>query len=78
VYGSYLDEPKDIPALGLVDFYTLPHMDSKWFPNVRADIIKKHCEGMKEKIYALDDQSAIKIDGTKIEIVSEGKFLELN
>ena len=33
---------------------------------------------MTEKIYALDDQSALKVVDGKVEIISEGKYLEFN
>jgi dipeptidase E len=37
-----------------------------------------HQRQVKDPIYALDDQSAIKIVDNSIEVVSEGKWIKLN
>ena len=34
--------------------------------------------GMNEKIYVLDDDSALKVTNDKIELISEGKWFEIN
>ena len=65
-------------GLNYVDFYFLPHLNSPHFENIREDFIKKATEGMSEKIYVLDDDSALKIVDEKVEIISEGKFIVLN
>lgn len=78
VYGEDLQETVNLPGLHFVDFYLLPHLNSEWFKNVRVDSIKKATEGMREKIYCLDDTSAIKVIDGQIEIISEGKYFILN
>jgi dipeptidase E len=78
VYEEDLNETENLKALNLVDFYVLPHLNSKWFKKVRTDIIQKTTEGMTEKIYALDDNSALKVVDNKVEIISEGKHSEFN
>jgi dipeptidase E len=78
IYGDDLNETENMDGLGYVDFYVLPHLNSEYFPKVRKDNIEKTITGMVQKIYALDDNSAIKvIDGT-VEIISEGVFYEFN
>lgn len=78
VYEEDLNETEDMPALGLVDFYFLPHLNSPWFKNLREDFVKQATTGMNEKIYVMDDNSAIKVvDGTA-EVVSEGKWFAVN
>ena len=78
VYEEDLNETDNLPGIGLVDFYFLPHLNSEWFKNVREDFIRKAAEGMTEKIYAMDDNSALKIVDGNVEVVSEGKWFVLN
>jgi dipeptidase E len=68
----------DIAGLGLINFYVRPHFNSQFFPKAKAEYIKQAAEQIPETIYAIDDQTAIKIDGDKNEIVSEGEYLIFN
>lgn len=65
-------------GLGFFDFHLRPHLNSPYFPKVRLKVLKKIAKEFHEPIYALDDQSALRIIGGKIEIISEGKYLVLN
>ncbi len=65
-------------GLNLVNFYTRPHYNNPLFPVVNKENLTKLAETFKEKFYAIDDESAIKVDGEKIEIISEGEYLEFN
>lgn len=77
IYGKDVEgEPMD--GLGFVDFYFTPHLNSAWFPRKTEENIKEMSKGITRKIYALDDQSALKIIDGNVEIISEGKYLELN
>ncbi len=78
VYDEDYDKLGEVPGLNYVDFYTLPHLNSPYFPKLTEDNIKKIAERISKKIYALDDQSAISLIDRKIEIISEGKYLEYN
>mgnify|MGYP001572433757 CR=1 FL=1 len=78
VYEEDFDKKENVPALNFVDFYFLPHLNSPYFKSVREDIIRKATVGMIEKIYALDDNSALKIIDGKVEIVSEGIWFGIN
>lgn len=78
IYGEDLTEKENLAGLNLVDFYFLPHLNSEWFRNMRTDIIEKAVKTMKEKIYALDDQSALKVVDGKVEVISEGEFVAYN
>jgi len=78
VYEEDLDKTEDMPGLNYVDFYLLPHLNSPYFPKAREENIREATKEMKEKIYVLDDQSALKIVNGQVEIVSEGKYLILN
>jgi dipeptidase E len=55
-----------------------PHLNSRWAPNARNEIIAKKAAMVTGKVYALDDASAIKIVDEKIEVVSEGDWKEYN
>ena len=78
VYEEDLDKTEEMKGLNYVDFYFLPHLDSPYFKNLREDFIKKATEGMAEKIYALDDNCALKVVDGNVEIISEGKYIILN
>ena len=73
VYGENLVKKKELKGLNFVDFYFLPHLNSSSFPHVRSKFIKNFAQKRMEKIYALDDNSALKITDKKIEVISEGK-----
>ena len=58
-------------ALKLVNIIFLPHLNSKSFPMVTEENITKIAPKLSYPMYALDDESALKIvDG--IEVISEG------
>lgn len=77
VYGDDLkEEPMD--GLNYVDFYFLPHFNSSYYPARMEEKIKEVAKTLSKKVYALDDQSALKIVDGKIEVISEGKYLVLN
>jgi len=79
IYGEDLDKTENMKALGFVDFYFFPHLNSPWFKKVRKkNIIKEAYGKMTEKIYALDDKSALKVVDGKIEVISEGEWFEIN
>ena len=76
----YREDMEEEPMVGLnyVDFYFLPHLNSPYFPARMEENIKEAAKTLSKKIYALDDQSALKIVDGKIEIISEGKYLIFN
>lgn len=73
----YDEDPGDVAqdkALGFVDFNIMPHFNSEDFPDVNEINMKRVSKESKYPIYALDNDSAIKVVDDKIEIVSEGKW----
>lgn len=61
-------------GLGLVDFGLQVHYKNPKFP--MADSYEKVAERVKGcpyKVYVLDDQMAVKVDGDKVEVVGEGE-----
>jgi len=64
-------------ALHLVDVYMRPHFNSSNFPRARKEYIENIAKETGKSIYALDDESALKIIDGKIEVVTEGEYLKL-
>lgn len=65
-------------CLGLVNFQIIPHLNSDYFPNVRLPRITQIAPEMKTPVYALDDNSAVKVDSDKIEVISTGQWQKFN
>lgn len=78
VYEEDLDKTEDMPGLNFVDFYFLPHLNSPHFEKLREDFIREVVQGISEKIYVLDDNSALKVIDGKVEVISEGKWFVIN
>ncbi|MFA6254145.1 MAG: Type 1 glutamine amidotransferase-like domain-containing protein [Candidatus Paceibacterota bacterium] len=78
VYGEDLERTEDMAGLNYVDFHFLPHLNSEFFPDLRKDKIERVIAGVKKKVYAMDDNGALKVMDGKVEIVSEGQYLEFN
>jgi dipeptidase E len=78
IYGEDLAETENMPGLNYVDFYFLPHLNSDYFTKLRKENIEKAIEGIREKVYCMDDEGAIKVVDRKIEIITEGEYLEFN
>jgi len=72
LYQDDLDRTQDINGLGYVDFYLLPHLNNPHFPNLKELMVKEALKGMTESIYALDDQSAMRIADNEVNVVTEG------
>lgn len=69
---------KSEEALHLVNFYTRPHFNSPDFPHANKTYLEQLASEHAETIYALDDHSALKIEDSVVEVVSEGEYLVLN
>ena len=61
IYEEDLDRTENMVGLNLVDFYFLPHLNSAYFKKLREGNIKEAAKGVRQKVYALDDNSALKI-----------------
>jgi len=71
-FQKVLEQP-----LGLVDCSFIPHFNSPWFPKIKKEVIDA-LPGTTSPLYVLDDQSALKIVDGKIEVVSEGTYIQHN
>ena len=78
IYAEDFDKNYEMNGLNFVDFYFLPHLNDDYFVNMREDFVRNRLKSVKAEIYVLDDDSAIIIDGNKIEVVSEGEWFKIN
>ncbi len=61
-------------ALGLVDFAIFPHLEHEMLPGNTMAAAEKWAAGLQGPAYAIDDETAIKVTGGEIEVISEGKW----
>lgn len=64
--------------LNFVDFSIKPHMNSPHFPKASQESLDRYAPQILDTFYGLDDNSAIKIVGDNIEVVSEGDWKKYN
>ncbi len=77
IYGERAEE-KSVVGLGYVDFYFLPHLNSPEFAVRTEDTVREAMGKVTRKTYVLDDQSALKVVDSTVEVVGGGKYLEFN
>lgn len=78
LFGESLDKNKDLNALGLTDFYILPHCNDEHLNGLNRSEIEAALGKQKIVTYALDDQSAVKVIDGSVEVISEGKWFKIN
>jgi dipeptidase E len=61
-------------TLGVVDFSIFPHLDHPDLPENTMAAAEKWAAGIGGPAYAIDDQTAIKVVGGIVEVVSEGHW----
>jgi len=61
-------------ALGMVDFSLFPHLDNEKMPDFSMAGAEEWAAGLRVPGYAIDDQTAIKMTGGTVEVVSEGHW----
>jgi dipeptidase E len=64
----------DDQTLGIVDFAIFPHLDHPDMPDNSMANAEKWAAGMPGPAYAIDGQTAIKVTGGAVEVVSEGNW----
>jgi dipeptidase E len=62
------------PGLGLVDFSLYPHLDHEAMPDTSMANVEQWAARLPVPMYALDDQTAIKVSEGTVEVVSEGNW----
>jgi dipeptidase E len=61
-------------TLGIVGFSIFPHLDHEALPENTMAEAEKWAAGLGNPAYAIDDDTAIKVTGGTVEVVSEGKW----
>jgi dipeptidase E len=62
-------------TLKLVNFIFRPHLNSPIFPKIREEFLRNRAKDLDVPLYAVDDQTALKVVDGKIDVVSEGNWL---
>jgi hypothetical protein len=62
----------------LFDWYLKPHLNSRSFPNRTPAWFEKAAAKLDCPVYAIDDDSAVRVRGDEIDVVSDGQWLLLN
>jgi dipeptidase E len=57
-----------------VDFAVRPHLNAGCFPISSMETMESAAAKLEVPLYALDDQSAIKVVDGDVEVVSEGEW----
>jgi len=65
-------------GLGLVKYQFIPHLNSPLFKKIRENNLEIVSKDLREPVYALDDNSAIVVNGNKLKVVSTGKWKKYN
>lgn len=65
-------------TLGLVDFSIFPHLDHEMMPSNTLENAKLWAAKIQVPAYAIDDQTAIKVAGDSVEVISEGHWTRLD
>jgi dipeptidase E len=73
-YGNHTLPAESDKSLGLVDFAIHPHLDHEWFPENSLATLEKLAATLPVPSYAIDDQTAIKVTDSTVEVVSEGHW----
>ena len=63
---------------GIADFSLFPHLDHEKFPENSLDNAERWAASVPVPTYAIDDQTAIKVTGGAVEVVSEGHWKLFN
>jgi dipeptidase E len=73
-YDNHTLPPESEKCLGLFEFAIHPHLNYEWFPDNSLANQEKLAATLSVPSYMIDDQTAIKIVGDKLEVISEGEW----
>jgi dipeptidase E len=77
-YGGHTLPADTDKALGLVGIALHPHLDHESFPENSAANLEKLAATIPVPSYAIDDQTAIKVTDSTVEVISEGHWKLFN
>jgi dipeptidase E len=69
-----LNEKETISPFNLFDWYIKPHIHSKDFPERSDAWIDERTKQVHFPLYAIDDQTAVRVVDGKVDVVSEGTW----
>jgi dipeptidase E len=72
--GSGPDGQRSPRSLEIVNFAIRPHYTSKNYPYITDELLQKAANVADCKIYAIDNNTALKVVDESVEIVSEGRY----
>lgn len=78
VYGSPPTTGDNTRALGVVDFAMFPHLDHPAMPDQSLAAAERWASTLPVPGYGIDDQTAIKVVGRTVEVISEGHWKLFN
>ena len=61
-------------GVGLVDFAVIPHLNNEDHPDASLTNAEEWAARLPVPTYAIDDQTAIKVTNSTVEVVSEGQW----
>jgi len=73
-----LDGQEARSPIGLFDWYLKPHLNSSSFPNRTPAWFERAAAKLDFPVYALDDNSAVRVRGDQVDVVSDGEWRLLN
>jgi dipeptidase E len=73
-----LGETPPPAPFGLFDWYVKPHLNSPDFPNRTRKWFEKAAARLDFPVYAIDDNSAVRVRGGETDVVSDGEWRLLN
>jgi len=73
-----LGETRASSPFGLFDWYLKPHLNSSSFPNRTMAWFQRAAAQLDCPVYAIDDDSAVRVRGDEVDVVSAGQWRLLN
>ncbi len=61
-------------GMGLVGFAFRPHLNADYFPMANMGMMERAAARLDYPLYAIDDETAIKVVNGEIEVISEGEW----
>lgn len=73
-YNNHTFPSETRKCFGFVDFAILPHLNHKMFPSNTMANLEKMAAKITMPTYLIDDETAIKVVGKKVEVITEGQW----
>jgi dipeptidase E len=73
-----IGEARARSPIGLFDWYLKPHLNSGGFPNRTPAWYERAAAQLDFPVYAIDDDSAVRVRGDEVDVVSDGEWMLLN